>query len=204
MEQLLTRYTRLIRTAAHFLREWWRSPRAVGAVCASSEQLADRMVQWVKTADDGYVVELGGGTGAVTAALLRAGVPRDRLIVIEQSSHFVQHLRGRFPGVRVVHGDAADVDVATAGTLPVKTIVSGLPLRSLPADMVEKIGRACAATLAANGRLIQFTYALRAASPWHAADMMLMASETVWLNLPPARIEVFQPCNRHTLLAKPA
>lgn len=102
------------------------------------------MAQWVEAAADGCVVELGGGTGAVTAALLRSGVPCDRLIVIERSSHFVRHLRRRFPDVRIVHGDAADVDIAADGALPVKAIVSGLPLRCLPADEVKKIVRACA------------------------------------------------------------
>lgn len=189
----MTPYAPGLSGAAAFLREWWRSPRAVGAICPSSLRLTDRMAQWVEVASDGWVVELGGGTGAVTAALLRSGVPRDRLIVIEQSIHFVRHLRRRFPGVRIIHGDAADVGTATEGVLPVRTIVSGLPLRCLPADAVRRISHACARVLAAKGRLIQFTYAPRGISPWHAASLNLIASETVWLNLPPARIEVFIP-----------
>ena len=33
---------------------------------------------------DGIVIELGGGTGSVTAGLLRAGIAADRLVVVEQ------------------------------------------------------------------------------------------------------------------------
>lgn len=142
-------YARWVGPGASFLREWWRNPGAVGAICPSSNRLAERMVQWVQPVPKGWVVELGGGTGTVTAALLRCGVPRRRLIVIERSLSFVRHLRSRFPGV-----------AATGAALLVNTIVSGLPLRALPAAAAQRITRACARLLAVNGRLIQFTYAL--------------------------------------------
>lgn len=188
---LRTWYARWINSDASFLREWWRSPRDVGAICPSSVRLAGRMVQWVQPAPTRWVVELGGGTGTVTAALLRCGVPPNRLIVIERSLRFVRHLRNLFPCVRIVHGDAADAAAAT-GALPVNTIVSGLPLRSLPAAAVHRITETCARLLPADRRLIQFTYAPHARSPWLAANLELIASETVWLNLPPARVEVFR------------
>ena len=53
-----------------FLRELVTQPGTVGAICASSPRLAARMAAWVDTAAPGVVVELGGGTGVITAALL--------------------------------------------------------------------------------------------------------------------------------------
>lgn len=127
-----------------------------GATREPSERFVPARIVWPSGWCNGFslfrrggFVELGGGTGTVTAALLRCGVPRGRLIVIERSLSFVRHLRSRFPGV-----------AATGAALLVNTIVSGLPLRALPAAAAQRITRACARLLAVNGRLIQFTYAL--------------------------------------------
>ncbi len=182
-----------LRPGTAFLRELLREPRSVGAVCPSSSRLAERMAGWVNPAPGGWVVELGGGTGAVTAALLRHGVPRERLVVIEQSPHFVHHLRKRFPKVRIFHGDAANIAHAVEGARQVNTLVSGLPLRSLPESTVDRIVQACTGALSPDARVIQFTYAPRAPSAWGAAGLQRVGNEIVWHNLPPARIEVFTP-----------
>lgn len=191
-----TRTADWLRPRAAFLRELLHEPRSVGAVCPSSWELAWRMASWVDLAQAGWVIELGGGTGTVTAALLQRGVSRERLIVIEQSPHFVNHLRGRFPGVRILHADASDVARATLGGRPVAAIVSGLPLRSLPADAVSRVVQACVAVLDPDARVVQFTYAPRACSAWSAAGLRRIANEAVWHNLPPARIEVFTPVSK--------
>src|SRR3954453_18339342 len=75
-----------------FAREWLNKPSAVGAVWPSSSQLAKGMAARVPSCGDGLVVELGGGTGAVTQALLERGINPKRLMVIERSPAFVQHL----------------------------------------------------------------------------------------------------------------
>lgn len=176
---------------ATFLRELLHQPRSVGAVCPSSCELAWRMASWVDLAPAGWVIELGGGTGTVTAALLQRGVARERLIVIEQSLHFANHLRRRFPGVRILHADAADIAGTALDGKAVTAIVSGLPLRSLPAEAVSRVVQACTAVLSPHSRVVQFTYAPHARSAWRAAGLHRMANEVVWQNLPPARIEVF-------------
>lgn len=186
-----TRIAQWLRPRAVFLRELLQEPRFVGAACASSCALASRMASWADPAQDGWFIELGGGTGTITAALLQRGIPRERLIVMERSLHFVHHLRSRFPGVRIVHADAADIACTKLGGLPVTAIVSGLPLRSMPADAVSRVVQACSEVLTPHSRVVQFTYAPRACSAWQTAGMHRTANETVWRNLPPARIEVF-------------
>ena len=56
-----------------FLCEFLRNPGAVGALCPSSERLAARIARQVDLSREGWIVELGAGTGVVTAALLRHG-----------------------------------------------------------------------------------------------------------------------------------
>lgn len=188
-----TRTTGWLRPQAAFFRELMDQPRSVGAVWPSSGELGQRMARWADPAPDGWIVELGGGTGTVTQALLQRGVPRERLIVIERSLQFVHHLRERFPGVRIVHADAADIAHAIPSGSAVTAIVSGLPLRSLPAEAVSRVVQACSGVLGPHSRVVQFTYAPRTCSAWHDTGLQRIANELVWRNLPPARIEVFTP-----------
>ena len=53
-----------------FLSRWLRNPLRTGAVMPSGSMLARLMANQIDTAGDGVVLELGGGTGAITACLL--------------------------------------------------------------------------------------------------------------------------------------
>jgi phosphatidylethanolamine/phosphatidyl-N-methylethanolamine N-methyltransferase len=173
-----------------FMRAWLRDPAGVGAVCPSSARLALRIAQQVDLGVAGWVVELGAGTGAVTAALLRHGVSPERLVVIERSACLVRHLRRRFPQLRVILGDAAQGSVLIDHEA-VAALVSGLPLRSLPAAQVARITQAWSRAAGPHLRVIQFTYALRGASAWAAAGLTRTGAQWVWGNVPPARVDVF-------------
>lgn len=183
-----------------FLRELVARPKAVGALCASSPRLAACMAAQVDPAIEGLVVELGGGTGVITQALLARGVAPGRLVVVERSERLAAHLRRRFPAVRVLQGDAAELPALLAAIdgnrrLPrVGHIVSGLPLLSIPPSSRQRIVSAGAAVLAPGARLLQFTYALAGSSPWQQAGLVRQHSERVLINLPPARVDLFTAC----------
>ncbi|HKT95357.1 MAG TPA: methyltransferase domain-containing protein [Paraburkholderia sp.] len=179
------------RTPALFLREWLGRPTIVGALCPSSPRLARRMATAVP-AGEGLVIELGGGTGAVTQALLDRGVARERLVVIERSPAFVRHLQIRFPGVAIVQGDAARLARLLPSDAQVDAIVSCLPLRSLPRRDVIAIVDQCHQLLARQGVMIQFTYDLRPPGPHAIGHTGLVTSRTclVWANIPPARVVI--------------
>lgn len=160
---------------------------------------------------DGLVVELGGGTGVVTQALLNRGIDVGRLIVVERSSAFVRHLRARFPRIRVVQGDAAEPDQLLPDGRHLDAIVSSLPLRSLPTSERFAILDQWCHLLPAGGTAIQFTYDLRHVDGMAAVGLKEIECDTVWANIPPARIVVFgngrsaaaerlaiEPCPDHT------
>jgi 23S rRNA (adenine-N6)-dimethyltransferase len=52
------------------------------------------------------VLDIGAGEGALTAHLVRAGA---RVVAVELNAGRVRVLRQRFPGVTVVHADAAEL-----------------------------------------------------------------------------------------------
>ena len=92
-----------------FLSRWVKAPHRIGAVAPSSRQLARAMARQIDLAGDGPIIELGGGTGSITRALLAIGVSRDRLIVVERDPTLAALLRMRFPGVKIMRGDAAEL-----------------------------------------------------------------------------------------------
>lgn len=180
-----------------FVKELVANPRNIGAACPSSKKLADSIAALVSPPQDGYVVELGAGTGVVTAALLRRGISPERLIVVEKSKHLANMLKKKFPDIRIIHGDAAALDQLLPQSqnyryLPVSTIVSSLPLRSLPENIVKQISQQIEQTIPENGSLIQFTYDIRRSKSPDFGSLRYSHSKLVWRNLPPARIHLLR------------
>ena len=132
-----------------------------GAVAVSSPELAAAMARQVPRHPDGYVVELGGGTGSVTRALLASGVPAQRLVVIERDPTLHRYLSDHFPGVRVLLGDAVHLPslLRRHEIGPVAAIVSSLPLLSLKRSIQLRIGAQAFAVLepGAIGKIILVT-----------------------------------------------
>lgn len=179
---------------ALFTREVWANPRAMGAACPSAPALASCMASRVPLDRDGLIVELGGGTGAVTAALLKKGVPPWKLVVVERSPTLANHLRQRFPQLRVVQGDAAQLTqlLDHDRSRGVSGIVSSLPLRSLPPAVTRAISHQFETLLDTGSFLVQYTYDLRGTQSRLLPCFRRRSSKIVWSNLPPARVEVFE------------
>ena len=181
-----------------FGREILDSPRSMGAICPSSPKLARRMASLVDQ-QSGIVVELGGGTGAVTAALLKKGVSPQRLIVIEQSTKLSALLRNRFPEVTVINGDAARLaELLGPDSGKVTAIVSSLPLRSLERGDVRNILGQLEQVLQQDGLFIQYTYSHRDHRAKLSRHFNNVHSSIVWGNLPPARIDAYRFVPKNT------
>jgi phospholipid N-methyltransferase len=177
-----------------FAREMLSQPAAVGAIWPSSCRLARSLASRVPLHGEGLVVELGGGTGAVTRALLQRGIAPGRLVVIERSAAFVRHLRARFPGTVVVQGDAAELEELLPPGSRIDAIVSSLPLRSLPAKKAAAVVAQWRALVADGGIVVQFTYDLGGSEYQPLQGFLQRWSHIVWANLPPARVQVLEYC----------
>jgi phosphatidylethanolamine/phosphatidyl-N-methylethanolamine N-methyltransferase len=176
--------------AAIFFLRWLRAPHRIGAVAPSSRFLARAMAREVDVQGAGPVVELGGGTGSITRALLDAGLAPDRLIVVERDEHLYRLLCQRFPQVRVLHGDACHLValLRPLGIDAVSAVVSGLPLMTMPKPVRRQIVEESFALLGESGRFIQFTYTLASPLADGGRGIIGRVAARVWLNLPPAHI----------------
>jgi phosphatidylethanolamine/phosphatidyl-N-methylethanolamine N-methyltransferase len=180
---------------ARFIGAWLKNPLKTGAVAPSSRFLARLMASYVDPAASGPVIELGPGTGPVTAALLARGVDRNRLHLIEYSADFARLLRQRFPGVHVIEGDAyAMAETVRALSLaPPSAIVSSLPLLTRPEPARLALVRSALEAGAPHAPFIQFTYGGKPPVPVGPNDgLSVEKSRTIYWNLPPARVFVYR------------
>ncbi len=180
-----------------FFRQWLKNPLAVAALSPSGRRLAREMIKQLPE-NASRVIELGGGTGVFTHALLGRGVAPENLLVVELNKELHRLLQRRFPGVTVVCGDAQElqgiVDNEGFGADDgVDAILSGLGLLSMSRGMQRSILSAAFSVLSSNGRFIQFTYG--PASPISRELLAELGLHVVrggvaWRNVPPAAVYV--------------
>ncbi|MEJ2361003.1 MAG: methyltransferase domain-containing protein [Gammaproteobacteria bacterium] len=183
-----------LRSSWLFLVELIKRPGAVGAVWPSSRALAFAMARQLPAEGTGLIVELGAGTGSVTAALLESGIPPGRLLIVERSPAFVQHLRRQFPKIKIIQGDATQLQTIVPENTGVDAIVSSLPLRSLAAAEVSAVVEQWRRVLGTSGIVVQFTYDLRGLINENVGGFMEQAKCLVWKNIPPARVSKLSRC----------
>jgi phosphatidylethanolamine/phosphatidyl-N-methylethanolamine N-methyltransferase len=177
-----------------FFRGWLRNPLRMGSIVPSSPALCRRVVRHTRCAPDEAVLELGAGTGVISRALLAAGVPAQRLIVVEIDPHLAAHLRAELTGATVIEGDArrlADL-VPAAWQGRIGTVVCGIPLVLLPLAEQRRFIDAIEAVAPGRGFL---HYSYCATSPLPHRRHALTARREAWtpLNFPPASVWRYKP-----------
>lgn len=190
-----------------FFRQWLKNPMGVAAISPSSPQLARQMMAELSD-DTERVIELGGGTGVFTQALLEFGIKPVDLLVLELNEELHQHLQKRFPEAHVVCGDAREIFnlAKPLGFAENKSdaIVSGLGFLSMPRQSQLDIVSAAFDCLKTDGRFVQFTYGPANPIAREVLETLGLSSRRAsftWWNVPPATVYVY---NRRVSRAIPA
>ena len=166
-----------------FFNAFLANPLKVASPLPSGPALARAIAAEIEPERPGMVLELGPGSGAVTAALLERIDPA-RLTAIEYDPDFCALLRHRFAGVTIVQGDAFHFDELVE--MPLSAIVSGLPILVLEDHARRAFLDICLARLPAGAPFIQFSYS--AVAPVPAPPGVTVTSRLVWANLPPMHV----------------
>jgi phosphatidylethanolamine/phosphatidyl-N-methylethanolamine N-methyltransferase len=159
----------VLRDYSVFLRQFFQRYHTTGSITPSGRSLAKALCRYVENAaqTNGFprqILEVGPGTGAVTARLVQKLLPEDRLTLVELNDDFVRHLQERFAGERsfqavaeranIVHGRLEDLPLEQSYDL----IISGLPLNNFAVKDVEQILGIFQRLLKPGGTLSFFEY----------------------------------------------
>ncbi|HVL12862.1 MAG TPA: rRNA adenine N-6-methyltransferase family protein [Gemmata sp.] len=149
--------------------DWWLMMKAfltqgrkIASFAPSSGPMARRMIDGIDWDAARCVVELGAGTGPITAQLVKRVRPQTRVVVIELDPVLCGRLQSRFqgvPNVDVIQGDATQFDryLADRGISQVDHVLSGLPLPSFPEDLRNAVLETSARSLGSHGTFRQLT-----------------------------------------------
>jgi len=154
-------------------------PSQVGAVAPSSPGLARAIAAQIDPSGNSPILELGPGTGVVTAALIDAD--------------FAKLVAQRFPAVRVIRGDAYDLKstLGEGAFAPFGAIVSSLPLLNEAAERRNKLIETAFELIAPGAPFVQFSYGVQ--SPVQPSPTVSVTrAALVLFNLPPARVWVYR------------
>lgn len=149
-----------------FFREFRQQYRNTGSILPSSRWLARALTAEIRKAPGPKrILEVGPGTGPVTAEILRRLRPGDRLDIVEINERFVAVLGQRFEKeplfrsrrgqVRLLHAPLQEVP----GEAAYDFLVSGLPLNNFPVFLVRAVFQAYQRLLKPGGVLSYFEYA---------------------------------------------
>jgi phosphatidylethanolamine/phosphatidyl-N-methylethanolamine N-methyltransferase len=171
-----------------FFRAWLRAPLRIASLTPSSSVTGQAMARLIDRDRRGPVLELGSGTGPIGEALLASGLAPERLIMVEREPDLVAHLKARFPGVRIVEGDATAIGakLAAMNVTRLASVVSTLPVVWFPLEAQAAIVDACFDLLGPGGAFLQLTN--QPASPLSMKKLGLEGERAahVWRNLPPS------------------
>lgn len=179
-------------SAFHFIKEYIKHPRDIGAIIPSSKQLAKRMMDAISFQNASCIVEYGAGTGVFTKQLIINRSPHTALLIIERNKQFYEILcrkYGHLNNVYIVHGSAQYIDdyMKQFSISKIDYVVSGLPFTSLPLSISQLILKKTAQLLGTNGTFVTFQYSKMKQSFFQTFFKQIERKKVYW-NVPPAYI----------------
>jgi len=148
-----------------FYRQFRQQYHTTGSIVPSSRALARALTLPMRQSKKPRrILEIGPGTGAVTAEIVRQLRPEDRFDIVEINGDFVSFLERRFAlesdfrrqraRSRIIHAPLQEV----VGEHEYDFMISGLPLNNFSLDLVEDIYRSYMRLLKPDGTLSCFEY----------------------------------------------
>ena len=171
-----------------YLRSFVSRGTKVASLFPSSRWTAQSMVRGIDFEKSQIVIELGAGTGAVSASLLQASHGKCRAIIVEREPAFCERLAERFPRAEIVAGDALKLPHILS-RLRIDTIdhvLSTLPINWLPPEQRTKLLENICRHLHPQGTFRQLTHLPGVHRAVYSQHFATVRCPIVWRNLPPA------------------
>lgn len=157
---------KMIKERALFLRGAFKNIHEVGSIIPSSQAVAQAMTAALRQhPSPRRILEVGAGTGPITARIVRDMKPGDQLDIYEINPHFTQFLERRFEVEPAFQKMRPQTSIFTAGieTIPRQPtydiIISAIPFTNFPPHMVEEFFETYRAILKPEGILTYIEFA---------------------------------------------
>ncbi|MGH8651714.1 MAG: class I SAM-dependent methyltransferase [Gammaproteobacteria bacterium] len=179
-----------------FARNFLKHTNMLGWFLPSSPFLVARVLRQVDWQEAKLIVEYGPGVGNFTTEILRHMRPDATLIAFETNGQFVDFLRTAVtdPRLRVIHGSAEEVQsvLAQLAYPYADYVISGIPFKTLPEGVRDRIVRATHAVLHPKGTLLVYQFS-RAVRPYLQRVFGSVREDFELLNILPARLYYCSP-----------
>ncbi len=183
---------------------WYKNllenPTEIAALFPCSTETGKLMTAHLEGMDEGYILELGSGMGAITECILQRQVPEDKLILIEKNKNFADYLSHKYRKANVFAKDAANAKtlLEAQGICEVRHIVCSLPFVIMQQEQQLSILDVIFKLLHPQGCVSMVTYFIRCPISKKVLDQYNKSSELFGFtmkNIPPAY--VYQIKNGH-------
>jgi phosphatidylethanolamine/phosphatidyl-N-methylethanolamine N-methyltransferase len=173
-----------------FFKGWMNGPKSVGTPFPTSRYTGQAMARVIRTDSGLPVLEVGPGTGVITAAILENGTRPDQLYAVEYSKHFVDGLRTDFPDAHILHGDAFALDSALGAQkdLLFDCVVSAIPLLNFPMPMRLAYVEDMLNRVPVGRPVVQVSYGPLSPVPAGLGSFRVCHHEFILRNIPPAQL----------------
>ena len=177
-----------------FFKGMMQGPKTVGSILPTSSITAKKMASVINLNSGLPVLELGPGTGAITKAILGRGVKPERLVAVEYSTDFYNHLVRLYPGVHFINGDAFDLDT-TLGALKGQTfdsVVSAVPLLNFPMQARIALLESLLDRMPAGRPVVQISYGPVSPNIARPERYHIQHFDFIVRNIPPAQLWIYR------------
>jgi len=190
MQRIKSRFAEKFDDNIRFLKGVISTPKTVGAIMPTSARMANRMASIIDTGSGLPVLELGPGTGVITRAILDKGVKPENIVSVEYSSDFVRHLRGKYPGVNFINGDAFSLAETLENYRGQKfdCVISGIPLLNFPMHQRVKLIEDLLKLVPVGRPIVQFSYGPVSPIVARPDSYTIKHFDFIMRNIPPAQI----------------
>ncbi len=186
----------MLKEPIHFAIRFLQNPRSVGAFLPSGRALGRKMADAVDWQQTRTVLEIGPGSGALTAEFLPRVQQDCRFMAVEISHDFASFLQSRFSGLEVVRDTVENLPriLRQRGIHQVDAIISGLPWANFMREEQDRCMKAIKSGLAPAGVFVTYSYLQSLTLPRGRRLLRRLKdnftyvrrSKPVWSNVPPA------------------
>ncbi len=144
-----------------FAKRWLAHPLRMGTFLPLPSKAGRELIKKIpQLSENGYILEIGSGSGSLTKFLYDDEKINKKIICMEIDSELCDVLDQKFPDVKIINANAAKFEKSIDGDLlkNVEVIVSSIPFLSLDRAVTKQIFESCSKVLNNGAVMFHISY----------------------------------------------